>query len=82
MNPVSLSRINTLRCGRTTLDHGYDLHYNSNQHHLTVPRESSHPNSRTIGGGRLTLQALKLLRLPELLYTLEFPEKQIISPMY
>ena len=59
------------------LDKGYDIHYNPNQRHLTIPEEISHPGSRTIGGERLALQALKLLRIPELLYELEFSEKQV-----
>ena len=59
------------------LDQGYDIHYNPNQRHLTIPEEISHPGSRTVGGERLALQVLKLLRIPELLYELEFSEKQV-----
>ena len=59
------------------LDKGYDVNYKPNQRHLIIPDEISHPGSRTVGGERLALHALRLLGFPALLYDLGFPEKQV-----
>jgi transposase len=59
------------------LDKGYDVHYQPNQRHLIIPDEISHPGSRTVGGERLALHALRLLGFPELLYDLGFSAKQV-----
>ena len=59
------------------VDQGYDVHYKPHQRHLTIPDEISHPGSRTVGGERLALHALRLLGLSELLHDLEFSAQQV-----
>ena len=56
---------------------GYDIHKKANQRHLINLDEITHPNSRTVAGERLVLQALKLSRLDELLQDLGFPASHI-----
>lgn len=59
------------------LEEGYDIHRKSKQRHFINPEQTTHPDSRTVGGERLILQTLEQLGLAQILRALNFPEKQV-----